>query len=128
MSEQNVNIDRVGGTQVTSPLPVSGTVALTANQSVQDAADGTPAKAAPPVAIQTGGTDTLNLRTFSTDQNGNLNISPNGIYDLLSSILLELRAMRLAMVSLACQGNLADPQDFSPFSFQDGNVSEADVN
>lgn len=36
------------------------------------------------------------------------------VNETLLQILMEMRAMRLAITSLACQGGQASPQDFSP--------------
>lgn len=44
-----------------------------------------------------------------------------GVNETLTKLLNEIRALRLAMVSLACQGGQAEPSDFDPDQLaQDG--------
>jgi hypothetical protein len=60
---------------------------------------------------------------------GGLLISDSGgLSDLVTQLLLETRASRHVLMSIACESGKYSPQDFYPGSFQTEIISESVLN
>lgn len=119
-SNLHVVVDTAPTTAVTGTFwqavqPVSGSLA------VSDPAEGLIASTAPNTAIRVAGSDpNLNLRGVSVDLQGQVILSPaSGLNDLLYQIILELRANRMALLTLATGGGAVNYSDFATDNFQD---------
>jgi hypothetical protein len=104
-----------GDVSAANPLPVTAPTALPTTNSVLAAAIGTPGSTLPVSAVQAGGTDGAVFRTLRVNQDGTQVIAPSPeMLTLLSQMVAELRAIRLAMTSLVTESGHAWSEDFSP--------------
>lgn len=110
-------------TQIFPPI-ATAYVSVVGIANVEDVADGTTGSSVPPFTMQVGGSDGTNLRTLKTDSNGQLQITVNSdtspatltVQDILLLLLLEVRAMKTAIISL---DNTIDVKDFQANDFMD---------